>query len=144
MNSLPALGQAEQYVPGVWHYRSVACVDATVTSVEPRLVGEGQTKFSVQDFENGVAVTFNTHLGSDPAHPHTFASVTHYGGLPGNEIMVRERPGDKVQVCFLSRPAPTVDCNPDLDERGRIYRVYDYRQREQYSGMNTEHGCGGA
>jgi hypothetical protein len=143
-NISPALAQAEEYVPGVWHYRSVECVDTTVVSVEPRLVAEGQKKFSAQDFESGVDVVFKTHLGSDPAHPHLFASVTHYGGLPGNEIMVRERPGDKVQVCFLSRPAPTLACNPDQDERGRIYRVYDYRQRAQYSGMNTEHDCGGA
>jgi hypothetical protein len=143
-NISPALAQAEEYVPGVWHYRSVECVDTTVVSVEPRLVAEGQKKFSAQDFESGVDVVFKTHLGSDPAHPHLFASVTHYGGLPGNEIMVRERPGDKVRVCFLSRPAPTLACNPDQDERGRIYRVYDYRQRAQYSGMNTEHDCGGA
>jgi hypothetical protein len=143
-NMPPALAQIEEYVPGAWHYRSVACVKTTVTSVEPRLVAEGQTKFSAQDFENGVDVRFKTHLGADPAHPHMFASVTHYGGLPGNEIMFRERPGDKVQVCFLSRPAPTDGCNPDQDERGRVYRVYDYRQHEQYSGMNTEHGCGGA
>jgi hypothetical protein len=103
-NISPALAQAEQFVPGVWHYRSVECVDTTVVSVEPRLVAEGQKKFSAQDFESGVDVVFNTHLGSDPAHPHLFASVTHYGGLPGNEIMVRERPGDKVQVCFSRAP----------------------------------------
>ncbi len=139
-----AFAQAEQYVPGVWHYRSVACVNTTVVSVQPRLVGQGQTKFTASDFENGVEVSFKTTLGSDPAHPHLVASVTHYGGLPGNDVMIREHPGDRVQVCFLSRPAPTVDCNPDLDERGRTYRVYDYRQHSQYSGMSTEHGCGGA
>ena len=139
-----ALAQDDRYVPGVWHYRSVACVNTTVASVQPRLVGGGQTKFSAQDFETGVYVRFNTHLGADPAHPRMVASVTHYGGLPGNEIMVRERSGDKVQVCFLSRPAPMAGCNPDEDERGRVYRVYDYRQRHQYSGMSTEHDCGGA
>jgi hypothetical protein len=113
-------------------------------SVEPRLVADGQTTFTAQDFESGVDVQFDTHLGADPAHPRMFASVTHYGGSPGNAVMIRERPGDKVQVCFLSRPAPTAGCNPDEDGRGRVYRVYDYRQRQQYSGMNTEHDCGGA
>lgn len=143
-NASPVSAQDEQYVPGPWHYRSVACVNTTVTSVEPRLVADGQTKFTAADYESGVEVDFATHLGSDPAHPHMFASVTHYGGLPGNAVMVRERRGDTVQVCFLSRPAPTTGCNPDEDGRGRVYRVYDYRQRQQYSGMNTEHDCGGA
>lgn len=134
----------EQYAPGIWHYRSVACTNTTVKSVQPRLTGEGQTKFTAQDFESGVEVTFNTHLGNDPAHPGMFASVTVYGGEPGSKIMQRERPGDPVQVCFLSRPAPTVDCNPDIDVRGRVFRVYDVKQRAQYSGQNTEHACGGA
>jgi hypothetical protein len=134
----------EQYAPGVWHYRSVACTNTTVKSVQPRLTAQGQTQFTAQDFETGVEVVFNTHLGNDAAHPAMLASVTLYGGLPETKIMQRERPGDHVQVCFLSRPAPTVDCNPDLDERGRVFRVYDITQRAQYSGQNTEHGCGGA
>jgi hypothetical protein len=47
-------------------------------------------------------------------------------------------------VCFLGPPAPTVYCNPDQDARGRTYRVYDYRQKQQYNGINSEHDCGGA
>ena len=136
--------QDEDYVPGVWHYRSASCVTTTVKLVEPRLVGGDQTKFTAQDFESGVNVVFNTTLGSDPAHPKLLASVTHYQDMAGNNIMVKEHAGDKVQVCFISRPAPTVECNPDEDERGRIFRVYDYRQHAQYSGQNGEHGCGGA
>jgi len=138
-----ALAQ-EQYAPGVWHYRSVACVNTTVKSVQPRLTAEGQTSFTAQDFESGVEVVYDTHLGSDPAHPEMLASVTLYGGLPGTEIMMKERAGDRVQVCFISRPAPTVDCNPDSDVRGRVFRVYDFKQQAQYYGQNTEHGCGGA
>jgi hypothetical protein len=141
---IPAAQAQEQYPPGIWHYRSVACVNTTVKSVQPRLVGGDQTKFTSQDFETGVEVVFNTHLGNDAAHPGMLASVTLYGGLPETKIMQRERPGDRVQVCFLSRPAPTVDCNPDEDVRGRIFRVYDVKQHAQYSGQNTEHSCGGA
>lgn len=136
--------QDEDYVPGVWHYRSVACVITTVKLVEPRLVGGNQTKFTPQDFESGVNVVFNTTLGSDPAHPKMLASVTHYQETAGNNIMMKERAGDKVQVCFISRPAPANGCNPDEDERGRIFRIYDYRQHAQYAGQNGEHGCGGA
>ena len=134
----------EQYAPGVWHFRSVACADTTVKSVQPRLTGEGQTAFTTADFESGVEVVYDTHLGSDPAHPEMLASVTLYGGVPGAEVMTKERAGDRVQVCFISRPAPTADCNPDLDVRGRVFRVYDFKQQRQYYGQNTEHGCGGA
>jgi hypothetical protein len=145
INMSAALAQDVQYVPGVWHYRSVACVNTTVRAVEPRLTGGDQKTFTVQDFEqSGVEVEFNTTLGSDPANPNMRAAVVHYQNTPGNKIMMKERRGDKVQVCFLSRPAPEVYCDPDKDSRGRTFRVYDYRQRAQYSGMNSEHDCGGA
>ncbi len=145
MNTPAAVAQDERYAPGVWHYRSVACVNTTVRSVEPRLTGGGQNTFTVQDFEqSGVEVEFNTTLGSDPANPHMRAAVVHYQNTAGNNIMMKEHTGDKVQVCFLSRPAPEVGCDPDEDGRGRVFRVYDYRQRTQYSGMNSEHDCGGA
>ena len=58
--------------------------------------------------------------------------------------MMAERAGDKVQVCFLGPPSPSLDCNPDKDRRERTYRVYDNRQQAPYSGWNSEHGCGGA
>jgi len=145
INMPAAVAQDEQYVPGAWRYRSVACVDTTVRSVEPRLTTDGQKTFTAQDFEqSGVEVEFNTNLGSDPANPNMRAAVTHYQNTAGNNIMMRERAGDKVQVCFISRPAPTTYCDPDKDGRGRVFRVYDYRQHAQYSGMNSEHDCGGA
>jgi len=141
---LSAPAQDEQYVPGVWHYRSVACVNTTVLLVGPRLVSDDQKTFTKEEFEQtGVEVEFNTFLGSDPVN-HMQAAVVHYQDTPGNKIMMNERPGDRVQVCFLSRPAPTLTCNPDEDNRGRMFRVYDYRQHAQYDGMNSEHFCGGA
>ena len=143
-NVQTAAAQDEDYVPGVWHYRSVACVITTVKSVEPRLVGGNQTTFTARDYESGVEVVFNTTLGSDPAHPKMLASVTHYQDTSGNKVMIKEHAGDRVQVCFISRPAPTGSCDPDVDGRGRVFRVYDYRQRAQYAGQNGEHGCGGA
>ncbi|MFY9739761.1 MAG: hypothetical protein WAK11_12005 [Candidatus Cybelea sp.] len=140
-----ASAQDDQYVPGAWHYRSVACVNTTVRTVEPRLTGGDQKTFTVRDFEqSGVEVEFDTTLGADPANPNMRAAVTHYQNTAGNNIMMTERKGDKVQVCFLSRPAPTTYCDPDTDGRGRVFRVYDYRRRAQYSGMNSEHDCGGA
>ncbi len=124
------------YVTGPWHYLSISCVDTTVRSVEPRLVGGDQTTFTAADFkESGVHVTFDTHLGMQRVAPHVLASVTHYQGTIGNNIMAAERRGDRVQVCFLGGPAPTEYCDPDKDIRGRSYRVWDYRQRARYLGF---------
>jgi hypothetical protein len=145
VNAPVAMAQDERYVPGVWHYRSAQCVDTTVRSVEPRLTSDSQKTFTPQDFQqSGVFVVFNTTLGSDPANPNMRSAVAHYQNTPGNDVMAKERPGDKVQVCFLSRPAPTAYCDPDEDGRGRVFRVYDYRQHAQFAGMNSEHDCGGA
>jgi len=136
---------APKYKPGPWHYRSISCIDTTVKTVTPRLVSTGQTTFSKNDFDqSGVEVAFNTRLGADPAVPSAFAGVTHYQGDPSNSVMTAEHPGDRVQVCIVQIPAPTQTCNPDSDSRGRLYRVWDYRQKAQYFGLNSEHGCGGA
>ena len=142
----PALAQtAPDYKPGPWHYRSVACVDTTVVKVVPRLGQAGQTTFTAADFKaSGVTVLFASHLGVDPLFASRHAAVTHYQDTAGNNVMVAEHPGDRVQLCFLGGPAPTKNCDPDKDDRGRNYRVYDYRQRASYAGMNEEHDCGGA
>ena len=132
------------YVNGPWHYRAISCVDTTVTEVAPRLVSEGQKTFTAADFASGVDVLFATGLGMQPLFAKGTAEVVHYQDTAGNGIMRAEHAGDKVQVCFLGGPAPTKYCNPDTDSRGRQYRVWDYKQKKQYWGMNSEHDCGGA
>jgi hypothetical protein len=134
---------------GVWHFKSIPCVDTTVLSVTPR-ISVSQT-FTKHDFEQpGVIVEFNTRLGYGSLFPEDHAGVTHYQGMPPNDIMMAERRGDRVQVCFLGTPFPTWDthgkpiCEPDNDDRGHMYRVYDYRLHAAFAGMNSEHGCGGA
>ena len=132
------------YRPGPWHYKSIPCVDTTVTSVTPRLTGNDPTRFSKADFtESGVVVTFATHLGLAPVFSER-VNVTHYQDTLGNALMASEKPGDRVQVCFLGYPAPTKYCNPDQDGRGRSYWVYDYKRHASYDGINSEHDCGGA
>ena len=144
-SSVPAGAQSNvQYTAGAWHYKSIPCVDTTVESVLPRLStgGAAPTK---QDFvSSGVFVSFNTTLGSNPAAKPANAGIVHYQDSPGNSVMMAEKKGDKVQVCFLGPPAPTSSCDPDKDPRGRTYRAYDYRQKQQYNGWNSEHDCGGA
>ncbi len=44
--------------------------------------------------------------------------MTHYQDTAGNNVMMAEKKGDKVQVCFLGPPAPTQYCDPDKDPRG--------------------------
>lgn len=58
--------------------------------------------------------------------------------------MAKHKVGDKVQVCLLYTPSKDPYCDPSKDERGRIYRVYNYRLRSAYQGWNANHGCGGA
>lgn len=141
----PAFAQENpEYKNGPWHYKSIPCAETTVLAVTPRLGSPGQTKFSKADFEgSGVSVTFKTTLGSDPALAPNYVHVTHYQGDADNKTMIAEHPGDKVQVCWVSTPTPSAYCDPDKDPRGRIYRVWDYRQKKQYAG-GTQHGCGGA
>jgi hypothetical protein len=144
--SSPAWADSDPgYLPGPWHFKAISCVDTTVRSVTPRLESAGQTTFTAEDFkQSGVAVVFATGLGIQPLFSSGTASVVHYQDTTGNSIMAAERAGDRVQVCYLGGPAPTQYCNPDKDDRGRNYRVYDYRQRAQYWGGNEEHDCGGA
>jgi hypothetical protein len=123
---------------------SAPCVDTTVRSVTPRLTtGMPNEHFTHQDFvDSGVAVTFNTKIGRPMGQ--SWAEVVHYGGLSGNDVMTNERPGDRVRVCYLGGPWRDEACNPDVDSRGRVFSVYDYRQHASYSGINSEHDCGGA
>jgi hypothetical protein len=124
---------------------SGSCVDTTVRLVAPRLDGLDPAKehFTRQEFiDSGVAVTFNTKLGT--LNHRLRAEVVHYQQEPGNNIMMNERVGDRVRVCFLGGPKADRACDPNTDLRGRKFSVYDYRQHASYSGMNSEHGCGGA
>jgi hypothetical protein len=121
-----------------------SCVDTTVRLVAPRLDGLDPAKehFTRQDFLSGVAVTFNTKLGLQSGR--LWAEVVHYQEEPGNNIMMAERVGDRVRVCFLGGPRAEDGCDPKTDLRGWSFSVYDYRQHASYSGINSEHGCGGA
>ena len=142
--AVPAASPADtpEYVPGPWHYKSISCVDTTVKNVGPRLVS-GKPPYPASDYESGVEVGFASGLGVKPLFNET-AAVVHYQGDAGNGTMRAEKPGDKVQLCFLGGPAPTTYCNPDKDERGRRFRVWDYARKAQYAGTNSEHDCGGA
>ncbi|MGA8534640.1 MAG: hypothetical protein WB615_11070 [Candidatus Tumulicola sp.] len=119
-------------------------MDTTVRSVEPRLTsGNPNEPYTRQEIiDSGPAVTFNTKIGQP--NGVIWAEVVHYGGEPGNSVMIHERPGDRVRVCFLGGPKPDEACDPKNDLRGRKFGVYDYRQGASYSGINSEHDCGGA
>ena len=130
--------------PGKTVAASASCVNTTVRSVEPRLTsGTPNQPYTRQEIiDSGPDVTFNTKIGQPKGV--IWAEVVHYGGVAGNNVMIRERPGDRVRVCFLGGPKPDAGCDPKTDLRGRTFSVYDYRQNATYSGINSEHGCGGA
>ena len=50
------------------------------------------------------------------------------------------RRGDGVRLCLTDTPK---NC-PKGDERGRTYKATNLRTRETWSGINSEHSCGGA
>jgi hypothetical protein len=114
-----------------WSAQSHRCADSRVTSVGYRLEGAP---------DSGSAVGFATTLGVS-SFKGEHAGVVGYDTIP---TIAREHPGDRVQVCLKSTPRKSQYCDPSKDSRGRIYRVYDYRQHASYSGMNSEHDCGGA
>ena len=61
-----------------------------------------------------------------------------------DSILARQQVGDRVQVCLIGYPTKDQYCDPDRDRRGRYYRIYNYRQKAEYSGANANHSCGGA
>jgi len=139
---------------GPWHFRSVPCVDGTVTAVGPRLANPGQTRFTAQDYKNSgveIEVRLARPTAFLPGMVRGTAAVVHYQDDYDNAFIGGEKRGDRVQVCLMGFPTPTYDaarkqyiCNPDADPRGWWFRMYDYRRHKAFFGPDTEHGCGGA
>jgi len=137
---------------GAWHAgRFVPCADGVVTSVHPRLDESGAAASA--RFASGVGVDIK--LPTVPrflnGQPFPTADVVRYEGDRGNKLMESEKPGDKVQVCLVAFPTPTRDpqtgkviCDPNVDARGMVYRVYDYGRHAAYMGPDSQHSCGGA
>jgi hypothetical protein len=139
---------------GPWHFHLVPCAQGVVTGVMPRVGKENQRVYTDQDFKSAgvhVEMKLPPHTHFIPNANMEYVSVTHYQEDRENNVMQAERVGDKVQVCLMSFPIPLYEasikgyrCNPDEDQRGWYFRVYDYRQRKAYFGPNLQHGCGGA
>ena len=92
------------YKNGPWHYKSVSCVDTTVTEVTPRLENAGQTTFTAKDLqETGVIVSFKTGLGVAPLFAKDYAAVVHYQNETANDVMAAEHAGDRVRRHRVAR-----------------------------------------
>ena len=130
---------AAQPARGAW--TTGDCADTKIVFIGPRLGGEHDSAQQMQTEmrESGISVQFGTHRW-----PKDVAEVVHYQGDQQLAVMSRERVGDRVQLCLVSRPKKDQYCDPTTDRRGVEFRVYDYRLRQSYSGINSEHGCGGA
>ncbi|HEY5146034.1 MAG TPA: hypothetical protein VII82_04675 [Polyangiaceae bacterium] len=105
----------------------VQCVDTTFVKVTDRF---GGPIHGTGAGPNGMDVVFANKI-----------SLVAYSV---SAVVVRERPGDRVQLCYLGHVEGTQACNPKTDDRGRLYRVYDYRLHMAWSATNSEHACGGA
>jgi len=73
-----------------------------------------------------------------------FANKVSLVGYSVSAVVLRERLGDRVQLCYLGHVEGADVCHPATDDRGRLFRVYDYRLHAAWSATNSQHMCGGA
>jgi hypothetical protein len=92
--------------------------------------------------DSGVYVEFATNVGVETFKGEK-ARVVDRSATAGS-LLDQQKVGDKVQVCLIGSPPADESCNPQKDPRGRVYRVFNYRQKSAYSGTNANHLCGGA
>jgi hypothetical protein len=110
------------------------CIHTAVRSVEPYFKDDPSSGAVVQVFGR----IYDPYRGTLPP------SVQERG----HTALLQIRPGDRVQVCLVQAPTPDRShphgCDPARDERGRWYRLFDYRLRRAFADPNANHGCGGA
>jgi hypothetical protein len=92
--------------------------------------------------DSGVYVEFATNVGVE-TFKKEMARVVDRSATAGS-LLDQQKVGDKVQVCLIGSPPADASCHPAKDPRGRVYRVFNYRQKSAYSGTNANHLCGGA
>lgn len=92
--------------------------------------------------DSGSYAVFKSRLGVTQFKDQTAGVVDRNAAR--NSVLANQRIGDRVRVCLIGYPTKDQYCNPDQDPRGRYYRVYNYRQKAEYSGTNGNHLCGGA
>jgi hypothetical protein len=105
----------------------VRCVDTRFVTLTDRF---GQPITGSGRDANGMDVAFANHV-----------TLVAYSV---SAVALRERPGDRVQLCYLGHVEGAPGCNPAADDRGRLYRVYDYRLHAAWTATNSQHVCGGA
>ncbi len=98
------------------------CSEATIVSKRD-LTGPSMADSGLEVFSNGAEVTVKPY---------------------GNRVFEMTQVHDRVQVCLLAIPQKTDTCNPNIDKRGRLYYIYDYRIGGAYTETTGEHSCGGA
>ena len=128
--ALPAVAQnaeTRDEMRGPAFVGPVRCVDTRFVRLTDRF---GQPVHGSGGTANGMSVTFANHV-----------SLVAYSV---SAVAIRERAGDSVQLCSLGHVEGTQGCNPAADDRGRLYRVYDYRLHAAWSATNSQHECGGA
>ena len=120
-------GETRDEMKGPAFVQPVRCVDTTFVKLTDRFGGAIHGSGAGA---NGMDVVFGNKV-----------SLVSYSV---SAVAVLEHPGDRVQLCYLGHVEGAQECHPATDDRGRLYRVYDYRLHAAWSATNSEHSCGGA
>jgi hypothetical protein len=109
------------------------CVNTKISKTEFYFPGQAGS---------GYVVIFASTLGVG-RFANTYATIVDRYSSAGSPIS-RARAGDAIKLCLTQTPQAGQGCDPNKDNRGRIYSAYDSRLRATFSGANSNHGCGGA
>ncbi|XGV95805.1 MAG: hypothetical protein ACAF41_24070 [Leptolyngbya sp. BL-A-14] len=99
------------------------CADTFIQEVGTRL-SDGVTGAPIEGSGTSVSLTNGVYLVS-------------YDEIAA---LKNARVGEKVRLCLLSIPQ---NCPPG-DDRGRFYRLFNYRTRQTVELPDSQHFCGGA
>ncbi len=99
------------------------CADTFIKTVGTRLV-DGSTGAPIEGSGTSVELTNGIYLVSYDEVPTLKQAIV----------------GEKVNVCLVSIPK---NCPPG-DNRGRTYRLFNYRTRQTVTLPDSQHMCGGA
>ncbi len=117
-------GDLDQADPGL--VSPVTCAGTAITKINDR--HQKPIGSNPDDLAEGMLISFASGV----------ALVAYETSL----VAKAEKPGDRVQLCFLGQIQHAGQCRPEIDDRGRMYRIYDYRQRAAYTIINSERPCG--
>jgi len=132
-----------------WPATNSLCSNTQVETAGPRLLDPTKLSAAAQARLNSGGALTQSEINQAGAWESGGVAISFTNGISvvdygTNAIDAYERPGDRVQVCLIYVPSESECPNVASDQRGRVYRVYDYKAQAAYRIQNSQHGCGGA